>query len=170
MARTVTIARFETYEGAKEAAELLRANHIKCTFDMLPRDLSGALFGVGTSTLGFPLIVAPGDAQRARDVLRGFLDAKWFLSSPDGRHEHAFETASPATLRAHAESLGDDSVGWSKRDCERLADLLEQAGKHQVYDAFHHGWLRDREGTLDGRTLDEWAIACGAVARTQKPG
>lgn len=163
---TVTIARFQTYDGAEEAAELLRVNHIKCAFTTPPPDLTGLLSFVGSANLGYPLIVAVEDHERAKEALRGILDAKWFLCSPDGHHEHAFETATPATLRAHADALDPDTPGWERTDCDRLADLIEHAGKTQVFDLFHHGVLHHHGTLVEGRTLPEWATACGALART----
>jgi hypothetical protein len=81
----------------------------------------------------YALVVAAEDADRAREALDGSLEASWFLRTRDGRRVHAFETATAV----------------------RLADLLDAGHAPQVAALFRHG------GAIEGRTMAEWAHACG---------
>jgi hypothetical protein len=153
MADTVPIAMFLTRQAADEGAELLRANQIKCAV----LDPPPTSFGLGL-VMGdrpeYALIVAREDGRRAGDALEGFLGARWFLRTADGARSHSFEAATAERLRSHAKAELDGE-GWSATDCLHLAGLLEQRGSTHVWDAFR------REPELEGRTLDEWAHACG---------
>lgn len=153
MTATVPIASFLTRQAADEGADLLRANAIKCAV-IDPPAMSSVLGRAMGDPPQYTLIVAPGDEPRARESLDGFLGARWFLRTADGRRSHAFEAATAERLRFHAWTELD-GVGWAAADCLRLAGLLEQHGSAHVRDAFR----RDRQ--LEGRTLDEWAHTCG---------
>jgi len=154
MTDTTPIARFETRQGADAAADLLRANAIKCAVVDPPTP------PVDPLSPGMPhgerhlVVVATDDADRAREMLDGFLDAAWFLRTRDGRRVHAFESATAERLRRHAATEADPE-SWAARDCERLADLLDAGTVNQVSELFRH------ERAVDGRTLAEWAQACG---------
>jgi hypothetical protein len=150
VSETVAIARFQSRQGADDAAGLLRANQIKCAVVDPPPPTFWSM-GVRQDVA---VVVAREDERRAREALDGFLAARWFLRTADGERDHAFETATPERLRRYAEAE-EDAGGWAAADCARLARLLEQHGWNLVWDAFHHG------RTLEGRTLDEWAHACG---------
>jgi hypothetical protein len=153
MTDTVPIATFLTRQAADEGAELLRANEIKCAVVDPPRMSSGLGIIMGDRPQ-YTLIVAPEDERRARDSLAGFLGARWFLRTADGRRSHSFEAATADRLRSHAKAELDGE-GWAATDCVHLAGLLEQRGSTHVWDAFR------REAQVEGRTLDEWARACG---------
>jgi hypothetical protein len=100
------------------------------------------------------VVVAEDDAASAREALDGFLDAAWFLHTRDGRRVHAFEAATSGLLRRHAASHADPDT-WAARDCERLAGLLDDRHAPQVAALFRH------ERVVEGRTMAEWARACG---------
>jgi hypothetical protein len=153
MAATVPIATFLTRQAADEGAELLRANQIKCAV-IDPPAMSSVLGRAMGDRPQHTLIVAVGDERRARESLDGFLGARWFLRTADGRPSHSFEAATAERLRFHAQTELDGE-GWVATDCLRLAGLLEQHGSAHVWDAFR------RDQHLEGRTLDEWAHACG---------
>jgi hypothetical protein len=153
MTDTVPIATFLTRQAADEGADLLRANGIKCAV-VDPPSLSSVLGRALGDRPQFTLIVAPGDERRARESLDGFLGARWFLRTADGRPAHSFEAATAERLRLHARTQLDGE-GWAATDCLRLAGLLEQHDSAHVWDAFR------RSTQLEGRTLDEWAHACG---------
>lgn len=153
MTDTVPIATFQTRQGADEAAGLVRANRIKCAV-IDPPGMTPVLSLAMGDRPRYTLVVASEDERPARDALEGFLGARWFLRAMDGQRSHAFEAATPERLRYHATTeLGGE--GWAATDCAHLAGLLEQHGWAHVWDAFH------RETQLEGRTLDEWARACG---------
>ena len=151
---TTPIASFTTPDAADAAAGLLRANAIRCAV------VDSPLPPVDPLSPGMPqgephtVVVASEDADRAREALDGFLDAGWFLRARDGRRVHAFETASADRLRRHAATEADPD-GWAARDCARLADLLDAERASQVAALFRH------ERAVEGRSLAEWAQACG---------
>jgi hypothetical protein len=69
MTTTVPIATFLSRPAADEAADLLRANRIKCAV-VDPPPLSSVLGTVGDRPR-YTLIVAPEDENRAREALGG---------------------------------------------------------------------------------------------------
>jgi hypothetical protein len=154
MADTTPIASFHTSDAAAAAAELLRANAIKCAVAESPLPPVDPLSPGMPQGEGHTVVVAGEDADRARESLDGFLDAGWFLRARDGRRVHAFETATAERLRRHASTEADPD-GWAARDCVRLADALDAGRAAQVAALFRH------ERTVEGRTLAEWAQACG---------
>lgn len=154
MTDTTPIARFETRQGADDAAELLRANAIKCAVVDPPMHLVDPLYPGLREAEYHTVVVAAEDADRAREAIDGFLEAAWFLRTRDGRRAHAFETATAVRLRRHAATEADPD-GWATRDCERLADLLDDRRAPRVSALFR------RERTVEGRTLTEWARGCG---------
>ena len=157
MTETTPIARFLTRQAADDAAELLRANAVKCAVVDPPMHLVDPLYP-GLREAGYhTVVVADDDAGPAREALAGFLDAAWFLRGRDGRRVHAFETATAERLRRHAATEADPD-GWAARDCMRLADLLDAGHASEVAALFRHG------GAIEGRTLAEWARACGCEA------
>jgi len=151
---TTPIASFRTPDAANAAAELLRANAIKCAVADSPLPPVDPLSPGLRQGDPHTVVVAVEDADDARETLDGFLDAAWFLRARDGRRVHAFETATADRLRRHAATEADPD-GWAARDCARLADLLDAARAPQVAALFRH----DR--AVEGRTLAEWAHACG---------
>ncbi|HEX5248517.1 MAG TPA: hypothetical protein VFW14_02510 [Gaiellales bacterium] len=151
---TTPIASFRTPDAADAAAELLRANAIRCAVADAPLPPVDPLSPGLPQGEGHTVVVASEDAERAREALDGFLDAAWFLRARDGRRVHAFETAAAERLRRHAATEADPD-GWAARDCARLADLLDAARAPQVAALFRH------EPEVEGRTLAEWAHACG---------
>jgi len=151
---TTPIARFLTGDAAEDAAELLRANGVRCAVVAPPMHLVDPLYPGLRDAEYHTVVVAADDAAGAREALDGFIDAAWFLRARDGRRLHAFETASAERLRRHAATEADPE-GWAARDCGRLADLLDAAHAPQVAALFRH------ERTIEGRTLAEWAHACG---------
>ena len=151
---TTPIASFHTADAADAAAELLRANAIKCAVADSPLPPVDPLSPGMPQGEGHTVVVASEDADRAREALDGFLDAEWFLRDHDGRRMHAFETATPDRLRRHAATEAEPD-GWAARDCVRLADLLDGNRASQVVALFRH------ERTIEGRSLAEWAQACG---------
>jgi hypothetical protein len=154
MTETTPIARFLTRQAADDAAELLRANALKCAVIDPPMHLVDPLYP-GLRDAGYhTVVVAADDADAAREALDGFLDAAWFLRSRDGRRMHAFETATAERLRRHAATEVDPD-GWAGRDCERLAGLLDDRRAPQVAALFRH------QHAIEGRTLAEWARGCG---------
>ncbi|HEY2868454.1 MAG TPA: hypothetical protein VGJ11_03035 [Gaiellales bacterium] len=154
MTDTTPIARFLTRQAADDAAELLRANDVKCAVVDPPMHLVDPLYPGLRDAEYHTLVVAADDAGQARQALDGFLDAAWFLRGRDGRRVHAFETATAERLRRHVATDADPD-GWAARDCGRLADLLDAARAPQVAVLFRH------ERAVEGRTLAEWAEACG---------
>ena len=100
MTDTVPIATFLTRQAADEGADLLRANGIKCAV-VDPPSLSSVLGRALGDRPQYTLIVAPGDERRARESLDGFLGARWFLRTADGRPAHSFEAATAERLRLH---------------------------------------------------------------------
>jgi hypothetical protein len=157
MTETTPIARFLTRQGADDAAELLRANAVKCAVVDPPAHLVDPLYPGLRDAEYHTVVVAEDDADRARKALDGFLEAAWFLCTRDGRRAHAFETATSNLLRRHAASHADPDT-WAARDCERLAGLLDDHRAPRVAALFGHG------RAVEGRTLDEWARACGCEA------
>lgn len=151
---TSPIASFRTSDAADAAAELLRANAVKCAVAESPLPPVDPLSPGMPQSEPYTVVVACEDADRAREVLDGFLDADWFLRARDGRRVHAFETATAERLRRHAAAEADPE-GWAARDCARLADLLDAGGAPDVAALFRH------ERAIEGRTLAEWAQACG---------
>jgi len=151
---TTPIASFRTADAADAAAELLRANAIKCAVADPSEPPMDPLYPGMPQGEGHTVVVADQDADRAREALDGFLVAAWFLRARDGRRVHAFETATAERLRRHAATAADPD-GWAARDCTRLADLLEAGRAVQVAGLFRH------ERAVEGRTLAEWAHACG---------
>jgi hypothetical protein len=157
MTDTTPIARFLTRQAADDAAELLRANAVKCAVVDPPMHLVDPLYP-GLREAGYhTVVVADDDAGRAREALDGFLEAAWFLRARVGRRVHAFETATAERLRRHAATDPDPDT-WAARDCGRLADLLDAGHVRQVAALFRH------ERAIEGRTLAEWAHACGCEA------
>jgi hypothetical protein len=150
---TTPIAYFRTGPGAEAAAALLRANAIRCAVVELPTPLTGVL-PWGMTNENYALVVAREDADRAREATAGCLDAAWFLRTADGRRVHAFERATADGLRRHAATEADRD-GWAARDCRRLADLLDARQAAQVSALLGH------DGLIEGRSLAEWARACG---------
>ncbi|HXD71214.1 MAG TPA: hypothetical protein VN615_15215 [Gaiellales bacterium] len=154
MTDTTPIARFLTRQAADDAAELLRANAIRCAVVDPPMHLVDPLYP-GLREAGYhTIVVADDDAETAREALAGFLDAAWFLRAQDGRRTHAFETATAERLRRHAATDADPDT-WVARDCRHLAGRLDAARAPQVAALFRH------QRTVEGRTLAEWAHACG---------
>jgi hypothetical protein len=154
MTDTTPIAGFRTWGDADAAAELVRANGIKCAVVELPMPINAI---VPTPSDDYGLVVAAEDAVHAREAIDGFLEAGWFLRTQDGRRTHAFETATAERLRRHAETEADPD-GWAARDCRRLADLLDASQAAHVSALFGH------DGLIEGRSLAEWARACGCEA------
>jgi len=154
MTDTTPIAGFRTWGDAIAAAELVRANGIKCAVVELPTPINAV---VPTPSDDYGLVVAAEDAVHGREAIDGFLEAAWFLRTRDGRRTHAFETATAERLRRHAETEADPD-GWAARDCGHLADLVDEARAPQVSALFGH------EGLIEGRSLAEWARACGCEA------
>jgi hypothetical protein len=151
MTETTPIASFRTLDGADAAAALLRANTVRCAVVTLPTPADSVFPGAHDD---YALVVAAEDADRAREALDGSLEASWFLRTRDGRRVHAFETATAGRLRRHAADEADPD-GWAARDCVRLADLLDAGHAPQVAALFRH------RGAIEGRTMAEWAHACG---------
>jgi hypothetical protein len=160
MTDTTPIARFETRQGADAAAELLRANAVKCAVVDPQTPPVDPLYPGLPHGERHMVVVATEDADRARETLDGFLDAGWFLQTRDGRPVHAFESATAERLRRHA-ATETDPDGWAARDCERLADLLDTHDVPQVSALFQH------DGAIEGRTLADWARACGCEPVTR---
>jgi hypothetical protein len=154
MTETTPIARFETRQGADDAADLVRANGVRCAVVDPPMDPVDPLYPGLRDARYHTVVVATEDAERAREALDGFLDAAWFLRTRDGSRVHAFESATADRLRRHAATEADPD-GWAARDCERLADLLDAGRVPQVSALFR------REHVVEGRTLAEWARGCG---------
>jgi hypothetical protein len=154
MTETTPIARFQTREGADDAAEMLRTNAIKCGIVDPPMHLIDPLDPGLRRADRYTIVVATEDADRARETLDGFLEATWFLCTREGQRSHAFESATAERLRRHAATEADPD-GWAARDCGRLANLLDDNRATQVVALFR------RERVIDGRTLAEWARACG---------
>jgi hypothetical protein len=155
VADTVAVALFQTHEGAEEAASMLRANGIKCAVG----DLSTSFGGMPIPSVDrIPVIVSTADEKVARDVLDGLFTAGWFLRNPEGHRYLAFDASSAEQLRHHVEtSPGLDPA--VRGELERLAALLDEHGWDEFEQAFHHLLRHDTQ--LDGRSLDEWAVACG---------
>jgi hypothetical protein len=157
MSETTPIARFLTRQGADDAAELLRANAVRCAVVDPPWHLVDPFYP-GLRDAGYhTIVVADDDAGKAREALDGFLDAAWFLCARDGRRVHAFETATSELLHRHAATDADPDT-WTARDCVRLAGVLDDHRAPQVAALFRH------ERVIEGRTLAEWAHACGCEA------
>ncbi|MGN6380295.1 MAG: hypothetical protein ACTHNU_15180 [Gaiellales bacterium] len=155
MADTVAVALFQTQEGAEEAASMLRANGIKCAVG----DLTTSFGGMPIPSVDrIPVIVSTADEKLARDVLDGLFTARWFLTNPDGHRYLAFEACSAEQLRHHVETH-PDLPPTTRGELEQLASLLDQHGWDEVEQAFHH--LLRHDSKLEGRSLDEWAVACG---------
>jgi hypothetical protein len=154
MTDTTPIAGFRTWGDANAAADLVRANGIKCAVVELPTPINAV---VPTPSDDYGLVVAADDAVHAREAIDGFLEARWFLRTRHDRRTHAFETATAERLRRHADTEADPD-GWAARDCRRLADLLDASRAAQVRALFEH------EGAIEGRSLAEWARACGCEA------
>jgi hypothetical protein len=155
---TVPIAYFETDEGAQEAVDILHANDIRCAVDEPVMGLTGMLAMVpGRVTV----IVAAADEARAREAVAPLFEAKWWLTNAGGQRYLAFEVASAEELRQHAEN-DDRLTGTQLGELRRLAELLDQHGWKHVGFGFHHAFRHDSQ--LEGRTLDEWAQACGCIA------
>jgi hypothetical protein len=157
MTETTPIARFQTRQGADDAAGLLRTNAIKCGIVDPPMHLIDPLDPGLRRADRYTVVVATDDADRARETLDGFLDAVWFLCTREGQRSHAFESATAERLRRHAATDADPDT-WAARDCERLAGLIDDHRAVQVAALFRH------ERTIEGRTLAEWARACGCEA------
>ena len=157
MTETTPIGRFQTRQGADDAAELLRTNAIKCGIVDPPMHLIDPLDPGLRRADRYTVVVATEAADRARETLDGFLEAAWFLCTREGHRLHAFESATADRLRRHAATDADPD-GWAARDCERLADLLDATRTPQV------GALFRRERAIEGRGLAEWARACGCEA------
>jgi hypothetical protein len=103
-------------------------------------------------------------AQEVAQILRANGIRCAVIGPPDGRAYHSFEAATPAVLRAHVEHHADpDAI--TTRQVAYLADLVEQMGQPTVYEAFreHRRLLPDRPQPVLGRTLDDWARACGCA-------
>jgi hypothetical protein len=154
MTETTPIARFQTREGADDAAELLRTNAIKCAIVDPPLHLIDPLDPGLRRADRYTVVVATEDIDRARETLDGFLEAAWFLCSREGQRAHAFESATAERLRRHATTDADPDT-WAGRDCERLAGLLDDHRAPRVAALFRHGRV------IEGRTLAEWARGCG---------
>lgn len=154
MPDTTPIARFLTRQAADDAADLLRANAVKCAVVDPPMHLVDPLYPGLRDAEYHTVVVSNGDAGSAREALDGFLEAAWFLRAHDGRRVHAFETATAERLRRHAATEADPD-GWAAGDCARLAALLDAARAPHVAALFRH------EPAVEGRTLAEWAHACG---------
>ena len=158
MAETVPIAYFETDEGAQEAVDILHANGIKCGIDEPVLGFTGALMILRNRVT---VIVSAADEARGREAVEPLFAAKWWLTNSDGQRYLAFEVASADELRSHADNdsrLTEVQV----MDIRRLAGLLDQHGWNHAGFGFHHAFRHDSK--LEGRTLDEWAQACGCVA------
>ncbi len=149
MPDTVPIAELESQQGAEEAADLLRANAIKCA--VVDPMNAGPFPSMGG---GHVVVVAVEDEAAAREALEGFVVANWFLCTASGDRYHAFETATPELLRRHAESQ-PDPAGAQAQQLLRLSELMTQNRWPRVADAFAS------EDALEGWMLDEWAAACG---------
>ena len=159
----MAVALFQTHEGAEEAATVLRANGIKCAVG----DLSTSFGGMPIPSVDrIPVIVSTADEKLARDVLDGLFTARWFLTAPDGQRSLAFEAASAEQLRRHVETYPELDAAV-RGELERLASLLDQHGWEEVEQAFHH--LLRRDSKLEGRSLDEWAVACGCERAHSEP-
>jgi hypothetical protein len=137
-------------QGADEAVELLHGNGIKCAV----ANPVLTTFGSNQMGSGYTVIVADEDKKRAKEALEGMLAAKWFLRTSSGQRYHAFETATADEIREHLAEAHEPPGGWSTTDIGHLADLLDQH-RHPTWEA-----LQARP-PLEGRTLDEWAVACG---------
>jgi hypothetical protein len=145
---TVPIAELESQQGAEEAADLLRANGIRCAV-VDPMNV-GPFPSMGG---GHVVVVAVEDEAVAREALEGFVLARWFLCTASGERFHAFETATADLLRRQSESQ-PYADGASTTQLRRLSELLTENRLQRVADAFASG------DALEGRTLDEWAAAC----------
>ena len=158
---TEPIASLATGQGAQEVAQILRANGIRCAVIGPPdQQVIRPYAGRFNTTV----VIGPADDTAAREALQGIFACGWFLRTPDGRAYHSFESATPAVLRAHVEHHADpDAI--TTRQVAYLADLVEQMGQPTVYEAFreHRRLLPDRPQPVLGRTLDDWARACGCA-------
>jgi hypothetical protein len=148
---TTPIAVLSSPQGADEAVELLHGNGIKCAV----ANPVLTTFGSNQMGSGYTVIVANEDRKRAKEALEGMLAAKWFLRTSSGQRYHAFETATSDEIREHLAEAREPDGGWSTTDIGQLADLLDQHRHSYVGKLFKHG------RPLEGRTLDEWAVACG---------
>ena len=148
---TTPIAVLSSPQGADEAVELLHGNGIKCAV----ANPVLTTFGSNQMGSGYTVIVANEDKKRAKEALEGMLAAKWFLRTSSGQRYHAFETATAEEIREHLAEAHEPTGGWSSTDVGHLADLLDQHRHSYVGKLFKHGH------PLEGRTLDEWAVACG---------
>lgn len=148
---TTPIAVLSSPQGADEAVELLHGNGIKCAV----ANPVLTTFGSNQMGSGYTVIVADEDKKRAKEALEGMLAAKWFLRTSSGQRYHAFETATADEIREHLAEAHEPPGGWSTTDIGHLADLLDQHRHTYVGKLFKHGH------PLEGRTLDEWAVACG---------
>jgi hypothetical protein len=162
---TVVVAVLETPAGANYVADLLRANDIHCEVEHR-WPIIGSMMALAPSAWdrgSHSVLVAKEDEARAREALQGVFASEWFLRAPDGRSYHSFEAATVEVLRHHVASH-PDTDDFSIRDVTHLADLLVANGWHTVYQAFHHHRLHPhRLDPLEGRSLDEWARACGCA-------
>jgi len=158
---TEPIASLATGQGAEEVAQILRANSIRCAVIGPPAQQVIRPYAGRFNT---SVVIAPADEAAAREALQGIFACAWFLRTPDGRAYHSFEAATPAVLRAHVEHHADPDA-FTTRQVAYLADLVEQMGQPTVYEAFReHRRLRpDRPQEVLGRTLDDWARACGCA-------
>lgn len=158
---TVPIAYFETGEGAQEAVDILHANGIKCAVGQ-PGDATGYTGALITAEMNrISVIVAAEDEARGREAVHPLFAAKWWLTNEAGQRYLAFEVAAADELRQQADNDGRLSDGQAS-ELRRLAGLLDQHGWKHVGFGFHHPFRQD--STLEGRTLDEWAQACGCGA------
>ena len=137
-------------QGADEAVELLHGNGIKCAI----ADPALTTFGSNQLGSGYTVIVANEDKKLAKEALEGMLAAKWFLRTTSGQRYHAFETATADEILEHlAEATSRPVAGRRRHRAPRRP--ARSAPPLLRREALRHGH------PLEGRTLDEWAVACG---------